>query len=234
MAAVLKNSWSMRMMKAEHLAKPGRPLVRLAAACLLGVTVLSGCATPQQAQVTAFHRPEMGNQAWTGKRFVIEPSAGQRDSLAFARYADSVRAGLQKHGMVPVPGLADADLAVRFQYDSASIGTTEGRETNSRVSFGVGGGYRAGWGIGIGVPIGGSSRVATYYRHQLQLFIHQVQAGVGGTPVVGERLYESTLVTQSESAAIEPQVPGLIGALLAEFPGQNGKTRTVEIPAAAE
>ncbi|MDO5101916.1 MAG: DUF4136 domain-containing protein [Lautropia sp.] len=222
------------MMKAECLSKQRWPLARLAAACLLGVGVLSGCATPQQAQITTFQRPDMAGQGWAGKRFVIEPVADQRDSLAFARYAETVRAGLQKHGLVPVGGLADADLAVRFQYDSASTATTESRDTSSRVSFGLGGGYRTGWGIGIGVPIGGSSAAVTYYRHQLQLFIHQVEAAGGSMPAVGERLYESSLVTQAESAAIGPQMPGMIEALLADFPGQNGKTRTVEIPAAAE
>lgn len=223
----------MRKMKAEHGRKPGMPLARWSVACLVGV-VLCGCAAPQLAQVTTFHRTEVAGQGWAGKRFVIEPLAEQRDSLAFARYAEAVQAGLQKHGLVPVASLADAELAVRFQYDSASTGTTAGRDTSSRVSVGVGGGYRTGWGIGIGLPIGGASTVATYYRHQLQLFIHQVQAGAGASPVVGARLHESTLVTQSESAAIAPRMPGMIDALLADFPGQNGKTRTVEIPAAAE
>lgn len=217
-------------MRVEHAMIHRLPR-NLSAALLVGL-VLGGCATPQQAQITTFHQSGVTAQAWAGKRFVIQPLAAQRDSLAFSNYAGAVRAGLQKHGLVPVSGLSEADLAVSFDYDSASTSTSESQGTSSRVSVGVGGGYRTGWGIGIGVPIGGSSSVTTYYRHQLQLFIHQIQPGPDRAPSVGSRLYESTIVTQAESAAIAPQMPGLIEALLADFPGQNGKTRTVEIPAA--
>lgn len=204
---------------------------RLSAALVIGAA-LGGCATPQQAQITTFYRAEAGESTWAGKRFVVQPQASQRDSLAFSTYADAIRAGLQRHGLVPVSGLGEAQLVVHVEEASASTSTAESQDTTSRISFGLGGGYRTGWGIGIGVPIGASSSVQTYYRHQLQVFIHRVQPGADGAASVGERLYESTIVTNAGSPAIAPQMPGLIEAWLSDFPGQNGKTRTVEIPAA--
>ena len=68
----------------------------------------------------------------------------------------------------------------------------------------------------------------------LQVQIDRVRAASSGPapgePILGERVYESTLVTRSESAAVAPQMPAMIEALFADFPGVNGKTVTVNLP----
>lgn len=198
-------------------------------AALLGVGVLAGCASTVPAQITTFNRQDAEAQAWAGRRFVVEALPGQRDSLEYASHARRIQAALQKHGLVPADASA-AELLVQFEYGSAGMaGGTRDGGARSSVSFGVGGGVRTGWGLGIGIPVGSTSSGDTLYRHQLQVQISRLKPGADG-PEAGERLYESTIVAQGESAAITPQMPAMIDALFADFPGENGKTRTVRFP----
>ena len=131
-----------------------------------------------------------------------------------------------------MPDLHAAELVVHFEYRTDG-GSVTGSTSSSSVSLGLGGGYRTGWGLGLGIPIGGTSE-NIQYRHRLQVQIDRVRAASSGPapgePIPGERVYESTLVTRSESAAVAPQMPAMIEALFADFPGVNGKTVTVNLP----
>lgn len=230
MAMTLKNSSFPGTMPEQ--ARPGRRKTGRSwvLAAMLGVVVLAGCASTVPAQITTFNRQDAGSQGWAGRRFVVEPLPAQRDSLEYASYAQRIRTALQKHGLVPVDGVEPAELLVHFEYGSSGAAPASGDSgVRSSVSFGVGGGFRTGWGLGIGIPVGGSSAGDTLYRHQLQVQISRLKQGARGRQA-GERVYESTIVTQGESASITPQMPGMIDALLADFPGENGKTRTVRFP----
>lgn len=204
----------------------------LAAALMLGAAVLAGCASTIPAQLTTFSRQNEDASAWTGRRFVIEPVQGQAQSLEYASHEKRVQAALQKHGLILAPARDSADVLVHFEYGSGSgAQATRSSGTRGGVSVGVGGGYRTGWGLGIGVPItfGGGSSGETLYRHQLQVQINQL-VHTAGKAEIGERLYESNIVAQSETAAITPLMPALIDALFDGFPGENGKTRKVDLP----
>ena len=207
---------------------------RMLAAAMLGLTALVvGCASTTPAQITTFNRQDSGADAWAGRRFIVQPLPGQAESLEYADYSLRVREALRRQGLVPVSDLHTAELVVRFEY-RADGGNVTGRTSSSSVSLGLGGGYRTGWGVGLGVPIGGTSE-NIQYRHRLQVQIDRVRAASGGPapggPIPGERVYESTLVTRSESAAVAPQMPAMIDALFDDFPGVNGKTVTVNLPA---
>lgn len=209
-------------------ARHGGRAVLLAA--FLGLGVLAGCASTVPAQITTFNRQDADAQAWAGRRFVVEPLPGQRDSLEYASHARRVQAALQKHGLVPVDASSAAELLVNFEYGSAgAAGGARDSGVRSSVSFGVGGGFRTGWGLGIGIPVGSSSSGEALYRHQLQVQISRLKPAANG-PQAGERLYEATILTEGESAAITPQMPAMIDALFADFPGENGKTRTIRFP----
>lgn len=201
---------------------------RLLGAAVLGLAVLAaGCASTTPAQITTFNRQDASAAGWAGQRFVIQPLAGQGDSLEYADYARRVQSALEKHGLVPVQDIGSAQLVVNFEYRSGGA-VTSSRSSSSSFSVGVGGGYHTGWGLGLGIPIGGSSEDTTRYRHQLQVQMAQVMRGAqGGIP--GQRVYESTLVTQGSSAAVAPLMPAMIDALFADFPGQNGKTVNVSL-----
>lgn len=201
----------------------------IVAALLLGAAVLSGCASTVPGQLTTFSRQDA--VAWSGQRFVIEPEEGQRNSLEFSSHAQRVQSALQKHGLVPVTDRNAAQLLVQFDYGSGGATTVSGSRSSGGFSVGFGGGFRSSWGLGVGIPIGGSSTGETLYRHQMQVRITQLTPAAGGVQT-GERVYESTLVTQSLSASVSPQVPLMIDAMFAEFPGANGKTREVKLPRA--
>lgn len=206
----------------------------ITAGLLLSAMLLAGCAGTRPAQVTTFHQPGVSAQDWQGRRFAVAPLPGQADSLAYASYAGMVRQALQKHGLQPVGSLNEAELAVSFLYGSVEGGDVEGsgRSVSSGLSFGFGGGSSVGWGVGFGIPIGGTGAAEALYRHQLQVRIHRVRPAVAGSPAApGERLYESTLVTSSTAASIAPRMPVMIEALFAGFPGENGQTRTIQLPA---
>ena len=206
---------------------------RMLAAAILGVTALvAGCASTTPAQITTFNRQDAGADAWTGRHFIVQPLPGQAESLEYADYSLRVREALRRHGLVPMPDLHAAELVVHFEYRTDG-GSVTGSTSSSSVSLGLGGGYRTGWGVGLGIPIGGTSE-NIQYRHRLQVQIDRVRAASSGPapgePIPGERVYESTLVTRSESAAVAPQMPAMIDALFADFPGVNGKTVTVNLP----
>lgn len=201
------------------------------AALLLGAAVLSGCASTVPGQLTSFSRQQA--DAWSGQRFVVEPGEGQQDSLEFSAYAKRVQEALQKHGLVPVQDRGSAQLLVQFDYGTGGATSVSGARSSGGFSVGFGGGFRSGWGLGVGIPIGGGSSGETLYRHQMQLRISQLGPSAGSRQA-GERLYESTLVAQSTSAAVAPQVPVMIDAMLADFPGANGETRTVRLPRSPE
>lgn len=209
---------------------PGRAAARrfVLGALMLGAAVLAGCASTVPAQITTFNRPEAASMKWTGQRFVVQAQPTQADSLAFSSYATQVRQALEKRGLVAVDQLSAADVQVSFDYQAGQP-TATSQGSSGGFSVGVGGGFRSNWGLGIGIPIGGSRTEETSYRHMLQVHINRVTGG----EVTGERLYESTLVTESDSAAIAPQMPSMIDALFADFPGENGKTVTVQLPKAA-
>ena len=206
---------------------------RMLAAAILGVTALvAGCASTTPAQITTFNRQAAGADAWTGRHFIVQPLPGQAESLEYADYSLRVREALRRHGLVPVTDLHAAELVVHFEYRTDG-GSVTGSTSSSSVSLGLGGGYRTGWGVGLGIPIGGTSE-NIQYRHRLQVQIDRVRAASSGPApgesIPGERVYESTLVTRSESAAVAPQMPAMIEALFADFPGVNGKTVTVNLP----
>lgn len=204
-------------------------------ACVLGTClVLAGCAGTAPAQLTTFNRLGGSNPAGLqGLRFVVEPQSGQVDSLAFADYAERVRKALGRHGLVPISDSRQANLIVHLDYSSDGDPSAGQPTSGSRISLGLGGGMNVGWGIGLGLPVGGRSD-GLHYRHRLQVVMDRVQAGGDGAGVhrhPPERVYESTLLTMSESAASAPLMPAMIDAILTHFPGDNGKTLAVSLPA---
>ena len=211
------------------IASTRRPVRALAVAAVLGMAALAaGCASTVPAQITTFNRQDAEPASWAGQRFVVQPLQGQADSLEFADYARRVEAALQKHGLVPVQDMQSANLVVHFEYRADGAMTSTTQTSSGGLTLGLGGGYRSGWGVGLGIPIGGSSTEETRYRHQLQVQMARVMVGAQDAHA-GQRVYESTLVTQGNSAAVAPLMPAMIDALFAEFPGVNGKTVRVDL-----
>ncbi|MGE3924845.1 MAG: DUF4136 domain-containing protein [Lautropia sp.] len=218
-----------------------------AAAAMLG---LGGCAAYLNAQVTAFHQAD---RDLAGRRFVIEPSAEQRDSLEFKAYADQVRQALVARGLVDAAGgAADTSVTLRYSIDDGrsvaysypgygympfgpSMTLTPYRGRDGVVRYGWAPVYPMAY-YGM---VGSQYVQAVIYRRELRVELNERGAGgtAGGTAgTAGTRLYEGTAVSEGESASLAPVMPALITALFADFPGPNGASRIVrvQLPPAAE
>lgn len=191
---------------------------------------LAGCAASVPTEVTTFHqlppKPELG-----GRSFAMMTDPAQRDSLEHASYADAVRRALVRQGLVEAPAERVADYAVNVRYSTAETAAYQ-RRGGSSVGVGVsGGGFSLGGlgiGIGIGIPIGGGGQRTTLtYRHELDVDLNTWGAASGGQP--GVRVFEGRAVAENETEAIASVMPALVEALFDDFPGANGRTRTVEV-----
>ena len=213
----------------------GRRWVLLLLAPMLA---LGGCATYLSAQVTTFHQPE---QSLGGRRFAIEPTPEQRDSLEFQAYADLVRQALVAHGLIDAGG-GPADTTVVMRY-----GVDEGRSVAySYPNYGYAP-YGPVWGLSPYRGPGGVVRYAwtptypmTYdvvgssvaqsvvYRRELRVELTDRRGGAAADGP-GPRLYEGTAVTEGASASLAPVMPAMIRALFESFPGANGSSRVVQV-----
>lgn len=205
-------------------------LSALAAALLLG-----GCASYFGAEVTAYHQED---QPLSGLSFRFAPAPQQAESLEFQTYAGYVRRELLAHGMKEAGGpRRDVDVALDYMVDGGR--PVSYSQPNYAYVFQ---GYRQvrhdrtdanGQVVSYweSVPIYGYDLVGystyqrTVYRKQFKLALTRTQP-VPGRPA---RLYEGTVVADSEDGALNNAVPYLIQALFQEFPGPNGVTRQVRV-----
>lgn len=211
------------------------------AAVLLPALAMGGCASYLSAQVTTFHRAEPD---FKGRRFAIEPSAAQRDSLEFKTYADLVRQALVSQGLVDAAG-APADVGVTLQYSVSDGKPVIASYPNYGYApygpvwaltpyRGPGGVVQYGWApsypIGYGV-IGERVVQSAVYRRELRVEIADL-----GSPSKSEgeakaaRLYEGSAISEGGSASLAPVMPAMIRALFVDFPGPNGSSRIVRVP----
>lgn len=221
------------------LARPGnlRRIV-LAVLFLPMLTLAGGCATYMEAQVTSFHQGKQDLRL-EGRRFVIEPSAAQKESLEFRTYADLVRDALVGKGLVAAGSGAPSELVVRITYTIDGGRTVvHGYPAYGYTHYGPvwtwtpypvpGGGVRYVWTptypMTYGV-VGTHYAQSTLYRRELRVVIEERRPEANG-----QRLYEGTVSSEGGSAALAPVMPAMVRALFADFPGRNGVTRIVQVP----
>ena len=200
------------------------PSLRLAAALLLPFA--AGCASTLPTQVTTFSS-EFND--YRDKRYELRPSAEQRDSLEFDAYAASLRAALERQGMVRVATGQAADLAVMMRY---SVNASQSGSGGGGGTLGIGGGGfsfgSGGIGIGISVPIGGRREPEVVgYRREVQVQIDRLGAA-------GSRVFEGKAVTEGRSASLAQVMKPMLQAMFEDFPGANGTTRVVDVPLEGE
>lgn len=214
-------------------------LAGAAAASLL----LAGCASQFGAQVTAWHQQEVPLQ---GLSYRLQPDARQAESLEYATYASQVREQLTHAGMVEA-GEGRQDVDVRFEYgvdggrpvryqQPEYAYVYQGSRPVRRDRVQPDGSVLTYWEMH---PVYGYDLVG-YSSYQRVIFTHQLRltltrAASGGKPPSGlARLYEGTVVHQSDSSAVNYTVPRMVRALFKDFPGPNGQTRHVEVPSDPE
>ena len=216
----------------------------LAAAALAGVAALglSGCATGLPAKVTRYSAMPIPQ----GQSFYVVPGAGVHSGLEFSRFASLVTQQMAARGYRPAASTATADMLVRVSYN-IDQGTQEidvdpfayrdpflygygrgfyGRPYYSRYGYY---GYRSpfyyGWNDpfwyrgGLNDPI----RAYTVYKSQLDL---DIVRRVDNAP-----LFDGRALARSQTDELGTLVPNLVEAMFTNFPGRNGETVRITVPA---
>ena len=191
---------------------------RLAAIALLASVAACTTAGPRGTEVTRFHLDE----AIAPQAITIEPAnAGDASSLEFRTYADIVAAQLAR---LNFPRTSDIDEAEMVAVVDVTHGTAIEAARRSPVSIGIGGGnYGGSGGVGVGVSTGvGGSRGGEVTVTQLSVSLKRRSEGT--------IVWEGTAVRTDGPGAVSPgeTVSRLADALFRDFPGESGRTITVE------
>lgn len=201
-----------------------RPASRSRAMLVGLICALAGCAAPVlRSDVLSFHQWPAGV---TDRTFALKRLAAQEGSLEHATYESILRNELVAAGFRESQ---QARFAITLEY---SVQTRVARVYDSPVlvspslwwSSGV---YRSGWGLSVGVPFGYPyppySRDYPVAARTVKLFMHD--QSVSGSP----RVWEGTVNSSGSTADLAPVMPYLLRALLAEFPGQSGLSRRIDV-----
>jgi len=213
---------------------------RLAAAAAFGVAAaaVSGCATGLPTNVTRY-----STAIPQGQSFYVVPADGMLRGLEFNNFASLVSQQMIARGYRQAPSTASADMLVKIGY-GVDHGTQHisvdpfygsspyygggfyGRPYWAR--FGYRGYYRSpfywGWDdpFWYGSPYGGA-REYTVYQSELNLGIVR---RIDNAP-----LFDGRAMARSQTDELGTLVPNLVEAMFTDFPGENGKTVKITIPA---
>lgn len=229
---------------------------KFAAAAALGFAAigLSACATGLRTQVSRYQPAAIP----AGASFYVVPKQGPADPQ-FYRYASMVSQQLASQGYHPAGAPQAADILVKVDY-GVDEGTTElEREPYFGRGFGAGLGpygfgdpfYDPFWGVYYGRPYfsrwGG---YPFYYGWGSPLSYYGGYGGFGGYDRIREYtvyksyldmdivrradnapLFEGHAKARSQTDELDRLVPNLVTAMFTGFPGRNGETVKITVPA---
>ena len=227
-----------------------KSITKLAAAALIGAAslALSACATGLPTKVTRYSSLPIP----AGQSFYVVQANNQVGGLEFGRYASIVAQQLQARGYRQAASPQAADMLVRLGFE-----IDEGRTEYANDPFGPS--YYGPYGTGYYGPYRGPywgyrgmpyySRYGYYgprspfyygwdnpylngpyggrytvYRSELQL---NIVRRVDNAP-----LFEGRAQARSQTDEAGVLVPNLIEAMFTGFPGRNGETVRITVPAA--
>ncbi len=202
-----------------------------AAAAML--VALSACATQKYvvSDVTRYHTL---SAPVSGQSFaIVALNPEQEQSIAFRQFGDLINVRLSNLGMKQYSGTApsNADYVVTLDYQVLGP-TADVESTGPDMAFGFGyeGGYHRHFGYHYGIGYDPFFDNHTYTR---QLFTRRIQLNMykGSTYSSGpkQRVFEGRAVSLGQNSQIEPVMPYMLDAILMDFPGQSGRTRTVTV-----
>lgn len=201
------------------------------------VVSFSGCGFFLSARVVSFHTFPSDQ---LGGTFVVVPVDSQKGSLEFKTYEDRIIAALHAKGFEPAP-VEDAKYAVFLVYtiDSgrnvaysfpiygqpASTSATTSGIVNTQgkmATFSSTTTYRPSYGI---VDTGIGTR--TEFTRVVRLEILDKAALLNGQV---KKIYEGEVVSSGSIGQLSVVIPTLLQALLQDFPGESGRSKSVTLP----
>ena len=211
------------------------------AALALGVAVLGLSACAEQLNTTVSRYQAM--PAPQGQTFYVVPAGGMANNggLEFQRYAGIVAQQLQARGFQPATSAQSANMIVQFGYgvDRGQVRYVEDPFYYSRYGYGGFGSpfyspfYRSrfGWGGRFGYawgwddPFWYGSGVDSYVEYHSQIDLHIRAAGTNAP------LFDGRAQARSATNRLDKVIPSLVDAIFTGFPGRNGETVKITIPA---
>jgi hypothetical protein len=211
---------------------------KFAVAIALGAAAmgLSACATSLNTRVTRYQ----AMPAPQGQTFYVVPEGQMAGSggLEFQRYAGIVTQQLQARGYTPATDVNGASMVVQLGYamDHGQVRYVE--DPFGPSGFGYPGyfganpffyprfGYlRSPFYYGWADPLWYGGGVDSYVEYHSELNLH-IRAKGTEAP-----LFDGRAQARSQTDRLEVVLPSLIEAMFTGFPGQNGETVKITIPA---
>ena len=178
---------------------------------LIVAALLAGCGTPNiVSSVTVFHALE-SPEAQRSQTYMIVASPEQANNLEFNSYVTLLNEELQRLGYVMVT--KDPALTVSLKYGtSQTVASTQEPMPYGPYGFRRGGGYPA-W----------QTSVDTFYMQQIEVQINQAADG--------KNIYTVRSRLLSASPELSLAMDYLMQSAFQNYPGKNGQTETVSLPA---
>lgn len=203
-----------------------------AAALGLATIGLSACASSLNTTVSRYQ----AMPAPQGQTFMVVPGEGMAATggLEFQRFAGIVAQQLQARGYTPAADVKSANMVVQLGYDidhgqmryvsDPFYGGAFGDPFYSPFYYYPRYGYRSAFFYGWNDPFWGGG-VDSFLEYHSQLDVHIRAAGTN------QPLFDGRAQARSQTNRLDVVVPSLVEAMFTGFPGQNGETVKITIPA---
>lgn len=215
-------------------------MLRTVFAALVALVALAGCATTKYvvSDVTRYHDLRESPQ---GKTFaIVALDDDQESSFAFRQFGDLINQRLSALGLRQYTGgggptAADYVVTLRYAvYGPSADVRTRWSGFSGRFGFGYGYGFGSHWGRG---PFGYWGYDPfwddRYNIDTRQLYTRRVEVnfyrGATYNAERKERVFEGRAVSSGTNSQVEPVMPYILDAILQDFPGRSGETRTVNV-----
>ncbi len=204
----------------------------MAGAALLGVALLSGCASTVTTEVTAFQQGNWQNDP--PRTYAFERGAGKDAQLEQQTYEQWLAQALAGLGFEQV-ARPQAHYLVSMEYDSDArvlrVQETTYPDLWYPGPYGPYGPYWGpyyrpwgpwGWGAPGYWPPQTTVRDVPVTLSTLRVFFKDASTG--------RRVYQVTARHQGEGASLQAAMPYLIRSAFAQFPAESGRPRRVTLP----
>ena len=206
---------------------------KLAGAILIGVAAfgLSACASSLTTTVSRYQ----AMPAAQGQTFFVVPGEGMAATggLEFQRYAGLVAQQMQARGYTPAASPQSATMLVQLGYivDKGQVRYVEDPFYRSNFYGGYSPfyyprfGYRSAFAFGWNDPFWYGGGIDSYVEYHSEVDLH-IRAARTNQP-----LFDGRAQARSETNRLDMVLPSLVEAMFTNFPGQNGETIKITIPA---